>query len=191
MQLLEQKILDCGKVYPGQILKVDSFLNHQIDVGLLDTLSQEVYNLFQNNKVTKILTIESGGIALASFVASKFNVPLLYAKKVRAKNMVDNLYSASVTSYTHNKTYEIVVSKEFLTNTDSVLFVDDFLANGCALRGLVDICNQAGASVVGSAIAIEKGFQDGGAKLRAEGMHIESLAILETMTDDGKITFRN
>ncbi len=190
MQLLEQKILDCGKVYAGQILKVDSFLNHQIDVNLLATASQEVYDLFKANKITKILTIESGGIALASFVAQKFNVPLLYAKKVRAANMVDTLYSSTVTSYTHNKTYEIVVSKEFLINTDSVLIVDDFLANGCAIRGLADICKQAGAAVAGAAIAIEKGFQEGGDKLRAEGMHIESLAILESMTDDGQITFR-
>ncbi|MFI3229427.1 MAG: xanthine phosphoribosyltransferase [Bacillota bacterium] len=191
MKLLEQKILSCGKVYPGNILKVDSFINHQIDIGLLAELSKEVYSLFQNNKITKILTIESGGIALASLVAQQFAVPLVYAKKVRAANMVDTLYSASVTSYTHNKTYEIVVSKEFVSEDDCVLLVDDFLANGCALRGLVNIVNQANATVVGAAIAIEKGFQDGGAKLRAEGLHIESLAILESMTDDGKIIFRS
>ncbi len=189
MQLLKDKILKYGKVFPDNILKVDSFLNHQIDVGLLEEIGKEFYRLFAGTGVNKILTIESSGIGIAAFTAKEFNVPMLFAKKNRTKNIADTVYTGKVMSYTHGKVYDIIVSKEFLGKDDVVLIVDDFLANGAALEGLIDIVNQAGAKLAGCGIVIEKGFQGGGDRLRAKGIKVESLAIIDSMTDSD-LTFR-
>lgn len=191
MKLLVDRIKKDGKVYPGNILKVDCFLNHQIDVELIDKMGEEFYNLFGNCKVTKILTIEASGIGLACLAARYFQVPILFAKKSKSANTSADFYSSTVKSYTHGNTNNIIVSKEYLSKDDSVLIIDDFLATGEALRGLIDIVNQAGANLVGAGIAIEKGFQDGGKDLRESGVRVESLAIVDSMTDDGSITFRD
>ena len=189
MKLLEDMILEKGCVYPGNVLKVDCFLNHQIDVKLLDKMGQEFYNRFKDKGITKILTIESSGIAIAYPVAKLFDVPLLFAKKSKSTNIGDDLYVSKVTSYTHGTDYDATVSKKYLNSSDTVLLIDDFLAIGNAMNGLIDICNQANATVAGIGIAIEKGFQDGGAKLREKGYDVLSLAIIESMSDDGTITF--
>jgi xanthine phosphoribosyltransferase len=191
MRLLEEKILKYGKVYPGNILKVDSFLNHQVDMALMGQLAQEIYNNFKDCAVTKVLTIEASGIPLAGATAQFFNVPMIFAKKASAKNMSANFYSAKVYSFTHGSYYEIKVCKDYLTKDDTVLIVDDFLANGSALESLMDIVNQAGAKVAGAGIAIEKGFQKGGDELRAKGIKIVSLAIIDEMSAEKGITFRS
>ncbi len=191
MQLLIDRIIKDGKVYPGNILKVDSFLNHQMDIDLIDKIGQEFYRLFGSCEVTKVLTIEASGIGIACFVAKYFRVPLLFAKKSKTKNVSDDVYSSVVESFTHGNVNKIIVSKEYLHPDDKVLIIDDFLANGQAIRGLADIVNQAGAELVGAGTVIEKGFQGGGDALRSSGMKVESLAIIDSMTDDGKITFRN
>lgn len=189
MKLLEEKIIAEGKVYPGRVLKVGSFLNHQIDVPFLSVLGEEFYRLFKDEKITKILTVETSGIAVAYPVADRFGVPLLFGKKNKSNNLANDCYSAQVTSYTHGRVYDVVIEKQFLTADDSVLLIDDFLANGCALEGLLQLCDQAGAKVVGAGIVIEKAFQDGGKNLRAKGLRVESLARIADMDPEKGITF--
>ncbi len=183
MKALEQKIINEGTVLPGNILKVGSFLNHQIDVAFLMEMGEEIARLFKDCGVNKILTIEASGIAIAVAAAAKMNVPVVFAKKNKTSNISDDVYSADVKSFTHGTTYKVVVSKEFLNNNDKVLIVDDFLANGNALIGLKEIVETSGGTAVGAAIAIEKGFQGGGDALRAQGFKVESLAIVDKMTD--------
>ena len=185
MQLLEQRILRDGKVFPGGILKVDSFLNHQIDPALLYQMALEFKRLYDGEGVNKVLTIEASGIAIASMAGYVLGCPLVFAKKSKTRNLSDDLYSAEVVSFTHGNTSQVVVSKEYLGPEDRVLIVDDFLATGAALVGLCSLCEQAGATVVGAGIAIEKVFQGGGDKLRAGGLRIESLARIAAMSDDG------
>ncbi len=187
---MEEKILSAGKVCPGGILKVNSFLNHQIDCAFLEEAANEVSTLFKDEKITKILTVESSGIALAVLIGAAMNVPAVFAKKHKTTNLAGEVYSAIVHSYTHGVDYNIVVEKAFISPNDKILLVDDFLANGKALNGLIDIVGQAGASVVGAAIAIEKGFQGGGDELRKKGIKVESLAIIEEMSDS-EIKFRS
>lgn len=191
MKLLIDRILKDGKVLPGDILKVDGFINHQMDVQLLDEIGKEFYRLYGNCEVTKILTIEASGIGIACFVARYFQVPLLFAKKSKSKNISDNVYSSQVASFTHGSVNTVVVSKEYLHPEDKVLIIDDFLAKGEALNGLIKIVEQAGATLVGTGTVIEKGYQGGGDALRAKGIRVESLAIVDSMSDDGSITFRN
>jgi xanthine phosphoribosyltransferase len=191
MQLLEEKIIKDGKVFSGNVLKVDSFLNHQIDVELLDKMGLEMKELFKDSGVTKVLTIEASGIGVGCMVARHFNCPLLFAKKSKTINIKGDVYTSKVESFTHQCTYDIIVSRDFLNENDTVLIVDDFLAKGNALNGLIDIVNQAGATLAGCGIAIEKGYQGGGDKLRAQGIRVESMAIVEEMNDaTGKIIFR-
>ena len=188
MQLLEEAIRNRGAVYPGNILKVDGFLNHQIDPDILRAIGEEVFRLYKDAGVTKILTIEASGIAIAAICAQFFNVPMVFAKKSATSNISKTVYKTTVHSYTHNRDYEVLVSKDYLKADDVVLIIDDFLSNGAALTGLIDLVSQAGATLAGSAIAIEKRFQPGGNLLRAKGIRIESLAVVESM-DDGKIVF--
>jgi xanthine phosphoribosyltransferase len=191
MQLLEEKIIKDGKVFSGNVLKVDSFLNHQIDVELLDKMGLEMKELFKDSGVTKVLTIEASGIGVGCMVARHFNCPLLFAKKSKTINIKGDVYTSKVESFTHQCTYDIIVSRDFLNENDTVLIVDDFLAKGNALNGLIDIVNQAGATLAGCGIAIEKGYQGGGDKLRAQGIRVESMAIVEEMNDvTGEIIFR-
>ena len=190
MQLLKDRILKDGKVKKGNVLKVDSFLNHQIDVSLLHEIGKEFKRRFEGENITKILTIEASGIGIGCFVAQEFHVPLLFAKKSKSINIADDVYTYPVHSYTHGVTYDIMVSKEFLHAEDRVLLIDDFLANGQALTGLYHLVKDAGATVVGAGIVIEKGFQPGGDNLRKDGLRVESLAIIESMTDDS-LTFRS
>ena len=191
MNFLEERILKDGVVKPGNVLKVDSFLNHQMDVFLLDEIGREFKRRFAGEKITKVLTIESSGIAIAVPVAREFGVPLVFAKKAKSINIDGEMYVAEVESFTHKKTNQVIVAKRFLTPEDRVLIVDDFLANGCALQGLISIVDSAEAEVVGCGIAIEKGFQDGGERIRNLGYHLESLAIVESMdAQTGHITFR-
>ena len=189
MKLLEEKIINEGKVYPGRVLKVGSFLNHQIDVPFLTVLGEEFYRLYKDENITKILTVETSGIAVAYPVAELFKVPLLFGKKNKSNNLSNDCYSAQVTSYTHGRVYDVVIEKQFLTDKDRVLLIDDFLANGCALEGLLELCRQAGATVAGAGIVIEKAFQEGGAKLRARGIRVESLAKIADMDPEKGITF--
>jgi xanthine phosphoribosyltransferase len=188
MKLLEEKIIKDGQVFPGNILKVDSFLNHQIDVGLLNKMGEEIKRLYADAEINKILTIEASGIGIACVVAQYFGCPVLFAKKTKTKNIAADVYKTIVPSFTHGVDYEVIVSKNFLGKDDKVLIIDDFLAEGNALLGLIDLCEQAGASVAGCAIAIEKGFQNGAEKVMAKGVRVESLAIVEAM-NDGAITF--
>ena len=185
MKMLEERILKDGKIKPGGILKVDSFLNHQIDPALLYEMALEFKKLFGNEGVDKILTIEASGIAMAAMAGYVFSCPLVFAKKKKSKNISDELYSVEVESFTHGNTNTVVVSKEYLNKGDRVLIIDDFLATGAALVGLKSLAEQAGAEVVGAGIAIEKVFQGGGNKLRSEGLRIESLAMIKSMTDYG------
>ena len=189
MRFMEEKIRAEGKVLPGQILKVGSFLNQQIDTAFLKEVAEAMAEAFRNSGVTKILTIESSGIAIAAAVAMEMGVPMVFAKKHKSSNVDGKVYTAVVHSYTHGTDYTIVVSSDYLHESDRVLLVDDFLANGKALIGLTELVRQAGGTVCGAAIAIEKGFQGGGDALRAQGVRVESLAIVESMTDDS-ITFR-
>ena len=189
MKAMEKKILEEGKVLPGGILKVGSFLNQQIDTSFLGEMAKEFAKLYADAGVNKVLTIESSGIAIAAAVALEMGVPMVFAKKHKSSNVDGKVYTAVVHSYTHGTDYTIVVSSDYLGEKDRVLLVDDFLANGKALVGLTELVRQAGGTVVGAAIAIEKGFQGGGDALRAEGVRVESLAIVDSMTDDA-ITFR-
>lgn len=183
MELMEQKIRKEGKVLPGGILKVGSFLNQQIDTGFLSQVGAEIARLFQGAGVTKVLTIESSGIAIGAAAGMAMGVPLVFAKKHKTSNVDGNVYSTVVHSYTHNTDYTVMVSSDYLLPSDRVLLVDDFLANGKALMGLIDLVNQAGAELVGAACAIEKGFQGGGDALRKMGIRVESLAIIDEMSD--------
>ena len=189
MQLMEEKILAEGKVLPGGILKVGSFLNQQIDTVFLSRIGEEMARLYRDEQVTKILTIESSGIAIAVAAGMKLGVPVVFAKKHKSSNVDGSTYTAVVHSYTHNTDYTIVVSSDYLSAGDRVLLVDDFLANGKALQGLTQLVQSAGATLVGAAIAVEKGFQGGGDALRAQGVRVESLAVIESMSDSS-ITFR-
>lgn len=189
MKLLEEKILTCGTVLPGNILKVDSFLNHQLDVKLLNELGKEFFRLFSSYDITKILTVEASGIAIACAAANYFDVPVVFAKKGNHKNVGNDVYTAEVFSFTKDITYTVAVSKKYLSPSDNVLIIDDFLANGQAVLGLKKITEDAGATLKGVGIAIEKGFQDGGKKLRDAGIKVQSLAIVDSMSDNS-ITFR-
>lgn len=190
MKLLEEKILNCGTVLPGNILKVDSFLNHQLDVSLLSELGKEFYRLFSSYNITKILTVEASGIPIACFAAQHFDVPVVFAKKGHHKNIGNDVYTAEVFSFTKGTSYTIFVSKKYLSSEDNVLIIDDFLANGQAVLGLKKIVEDAGAALQGVGIAIEKGFQNGGKEIRAQGVKLKSLAIVDSMTDDS-ISFRS
>lgn len=191
MNFLEEKISQDGVVKEGNILKVDSFLNHQMDIALLEEIGREFHRRFGQKKITKVLTIESSGIAIAYPVAKEFGVPLVFAKKSKSVNLDGETYVAEVESFTHKNRNQILVSKRFLSSEDHVLIIDDFLANGCALKGLISIVKEAGAKVEGLGIAIEKGFQEGGAELRKEGYELESIAIVDAMdAQSGTITFR-
>ena len=184
IRALEQRILTEGRVLPGEVLKVGSFLNQQIDTKLLKEMGDEVARLFSQSNVTKVLTIESSGIALAYAAAVSLGVPMVFAKKHKSSNLAGSILTSKVFSYTHQQTYDIMVSADYINSGDNILIIDDFLAMGNALNGLIDIVGQAGASLAGCAIAIEKGFQGGGDALRAKGIRVESLAIIEKMTDD-------
>lgn len=190
MRELEDKILHDGQVLPGGILKVGGFLNQQIDVPFLMKMGDEIARLYKDSGVTKVLTVEASGIAIAVAAASSLGVPMVFAKKHKSINLSDSLYTAPVYSYTHKTTYEIAVSKEYISSDDVVLIVDDFLAKGNALIGLIKLVKEADAKVAGAAIAIEKGFQDGGDMVRKMGVRVESLAIVDSMNDDGTIVFR-
>ncbi len=189
MREMEERILKDGNVRAGNILKVDSFLNHQMDVAFLDRVGEEFYRLYKEEGITKIITIEASGIAIACMAARYFDVPVVFAKKAKSRNLDGDLFTSKVVSFTYGKEYTITLSQKFLGKEDRVLIIDDFLADGMAMDGLVDICNQAGASIAGCGICIEKGFQPGGERLRGKGLRIESLAIVETMSDDS-LTFR-
>ena len=190
MKLLEDKIVSDGQVYPGGVLKVGSFLNHQIDVPFVNELGKEFYRLYKDEGINKILTIEASGIGIACLVAQNFNVPVVFAKKNQTKNIAGEVFTSKVVSFTHGREYDIIVSKEFLGPEDKVLIIDDFLANGSALQGLIKLVEDSGAKLAGCGIVIEKGFQPGGDMLRNTGVRVESLAIIDEMTDDGQITFR-
>lgn len=185
MRLLEERIRRDGKVRDGNVLKVDSFLNHQMDIKLFGEMAEEFYRLFQNENITKILTIEASGIGIACITAQVFNCPVIFAKKSKTKNIAGNVYTAKVESFTHGGTYDIIVAEEFLVPEDRVLLIDDFLANGSALRGLASLVNDAGATLVGAGIAIEKAFQPGGEEIRAQGIRVESLARIKSMSPEG------
>lgn len=192
MKLLEDKIIKDGVIKSGNVLKVDSFLNHQIDVPFISEICLELKRLFDDRPINKILTIEASGIGIACVAAMHLGVPVVFAKKTAGSNMDKNVYSTQIHSYTHNKTNNVVVSKKFLSPADRVLIVDDFLANGCALEGLIDIVHQSGATVEGVGIAIEKGFQGGGDRLRQAGINLHSLAIIEKMdAQNNTIEFRH
>lgn len=191
MQLLKDRIRKDGKIKSGDVLKVDSFLNHQMDIKLFVEIGKEFKRRFADYEVNKILTIEASGIGIACIVAQYFNGPVVFAKKSKTKNIAGDVYTTPVESFTHGRTYDIMVSKEFLGAGDKVLLIDDFLANGKALEGLAAIVKDSGAKLVGAGIVIEKGFQPGGDRLRAEGIRVESLAIVESMDETtGTICFR-
>ncbi len=191
MKFLEDRIKQDGTVRPGNILKVDNFLNHQIDVDLLDESGKAFYDKYKDAGITRIVTIEASGIAIACAAARYFHVPVVFAKKAKSKNIDGDVYTTVVHSFTYGKDYPITLSKKYLHDDDVVLLVDDFLAVGKAMRGLLDVCSQAGAKVAGIGICIEKGFQEGGEYLRSQGYDVTSLAIVETMGDDGSISFRD
>ena len=191
MKLLEDKIRNEGQVIGTDILKVDMFLNHQIDVNLLDEMGKEFYRLFKDKNVNKILTVESSGIAIAVMAAKYFNVPVVFAKKSSHKNVGNEVFSAKSHSFTHGKDYEMIVSKKYLSPTDNILFIDDFLAGGNAAFSILDIIKQSGANLIGIGIAIEKGFQDGGKKLRDMGIEVQSLAIVDSMSEINSVNFRD
>ena len=191
MNFLEKRIVADGVVKPGNVLKVDTFLNHQMDVGIMDELGREFKRRFGNETITKVLTIETSGIAIACSVAREFGVPMVFAKKNKSINIDGDMYVAEVESFTHKDTNNVIVAKKFITPEDRVLIIDDFLANGCALQGLISIVEDAEATVVGCGIAIEKGFQDGGYRIRNLGYRLESVAIIDAMDPEtGVITFR-
>lgn len=191
MQLLKDRILKDGIVKEGNVLKVDSFLNHQMDISLFEEIGKEFKKRFDGESINKILTIEASGIGIACIAARYFNVPVVFAKKSKTKNIAGDVYTSRVESFTHGRIYDIMVSKDFLNSGDRVLLIDDFLANGCALEGLAELVRSAGATLVGAGIVIEKGFQRGGDLLRSKGVRVESLAIIDHMDESGSITFRD
>ena len=191
MKLLEDRKRKDGIIREGNVLKVDSFINHQMDIGLFEEMAKEWKRLFADKKINKILTIEASGIGIAAIVAREFDVPVVFAKKSKSINLDDNNFSTKIQSFTHGKVYDVIVSKKFLSPEDHILVIDDFLANGCALLGLTELVESAGATVEGIGIAIEKGFQQGGKIIREKGYQLESLAIVESMDAANKtITFR-
>ena len=191
MKLLEERIRRDGTVKAGNVLKVDSFLNHQMDIDLFNELGKEWARLFADRPVTKILTVEASGIGIACVAAQHFHVPVVFAKKTQSLNIDGEVYTTKIESFTHKRVYDVIVSKKFLSPEDHVLIIDDFLANGCALEGLIEIVQKAGATVEGIGIAVEKGFQKGGDLIRSKGVRLESLAIVESMdAETGEITFR-
>ena len=189
MKLLQDRIAAEGRVLPGQIVKVDGFLNHRIDIALMEEMAKEFKRLFPDPKINKILTVEASGIALAAITAQVFHVPMVFAKKAKSDNIEGGLYQSDIFSYTYKKKVTLLVSKDWLQPDDCVLVIDDFLANGEALRGLLEIVEQSGATLMGVGVAVEKGFQPGGDKLREQGINLKSLAIIEAATSEG-ITFR-
>lgn len=191
MELLKERIRKDGKVKEGNVLKVDSFLNHQMDIHLFQEIGKEFQKRFQGEEINKILPIEASGIGIACIVAESFDVPVVFAKKTQTKNIAGDTWTTKVESFTHGRVYDIIVSKEFLGKGDKVLIIDDFMANGKALEGLSDLVTMSGAELVGAGIVIEKGFQPGGDELRRRGIRVESLAIIESMDDKtGEIVFR-
>ena len=190
MKLLEERIRKDGTVREGNILKVDNFLNHQMDIELYKEMGQEWKRLFADKTINKILTIEASGIGMACVAAQYFNVPVVFAKKAQSINIEGEVYQTKIESFTHKRVYDVIVSKKFIGPDDHVLIIDDFLANGCALLGLIDIVEQSGATVEGIGIAIEKGFQQGGQIIRDKGYDLKSLAIVESM-DNGELKFRD
>ena len=191
MKLLEERIRRDGTVKAGNVLKVDSFLNHQMDIDLFNEMGKEWARLFADRPVTKILTVEASGIGIACVAAQHFHVPVVFAKKTQSLNIDGEVYTTKIESFTHKRVYDVIVSKKFLSPEDHVLIIDDFLANGCALEGLIEIVQKAGATVEGIGIAVEKGFQKGGELIRSKGVRLESLAIVESMdAETGEITFR-
>ena len=191
MELLKERIRKDGKVKEGNVLKVDSFLNHQMDVALFHEIGLEFKRRFEGEEINKILTIEASGIGIACVVAEVFQVPVVFAKKTQTKNIAGDVYTTKVESFTHGRVYDIIVAKEFLGEGDKVLVIDDFLANGKALEGLTQLIEDSGATLVGAGIVIEKGFQTGGDLIRSKGIHLESLAIVESMDEKtGEIVFR-
>ena len=192
MQLLKDRIRKDGKIKEGNVLKVDSFLNHQMDVKLFQEIGKEFKRRFEGEEITKILTIEASGIGIACVAAEVFDVPVVFAKKTQTKNIAGDVYTTKVESFTHGRVYDIIVSKEFLGEGDRVLLIDDFLANGKALEGLAELVKKSGAELVGAGVVIEKGFQVGGDIIRSKGIHLESLAIVESMDEKtGEVVFRN
>lgn len=191
MKLLEERIRKDGVIKPGNVLKVDSFLNHQMDVTLFNEMGKEFVRLFQHKKINKILTIEASGIGIACICAQHFQVPVVFAKKTQSINLDGEMLTTKIESFTHKRTYDVIVSGKFLTTEDRVLIIDDFLANGCAVDGLIDLVKSAGATVEGVGIAIEKGFQSGGKLIRDKGVQVESLAIIDFMdAENGILEFR-
>ena len=191
MELLEERIRRDGVVKSEGVLKVDGFLNHQMDINLFNEIGKELKRLFADAPINKILTIEASGIGIAAVVAQHFDVPVVFAKKSQSINLDGDVYSTKIQSFTHQRIYDVIVSKKFLNADDHVLLIDDFLANGCALNGLIDLVEEAGATVEGIGIAVEKGFQPGGDDLRRRGYHLESLAIVQSMNPEtGEIEFR-
>ena len=191
MNFLEERILKDGVVKEGNVLKVDSFLNHQMDIALMEEIGREFKRRFADKKITKVLTIEASGIGIACFAAREFGVPMVFAKKSKSVNIDGDMYVAEVESFTHKNTNQVIVSRKFLGGEDHLLIIDDFLANGCALQGLISIAESAGATVEGLGIVIEKGFQNGGKAIRERGYQLESLAIIDAMdAETGTITFR-
>ena len=191
MELLEERIRRDGVVKSEGVLKVDGFLNHQMDITLFNEMGKELKRLFADAPINKILTIEASGIGIAAVVAQHFNVPVVFAKKSQSINLDGDVYSTKIQSFTYQRIYDVIVSKKFLNADDHVLLIDDFLANGCALNGLIDLVEEAGATVEGIGIAVEKGFQPGGDDLRSRGYHLESLAIVQSMNPEtGEIEFR-
>lgn len=189
MKELQERILKEGRVLPGDIIKVDGFLNHRVDIKLLEQIAEEFRRRFPQKDITKIVTIEASGIALAAIAAQRFGVPMVFAKKAKSDNIEGGLYRSDIFSYTYKKHVTLLMSKEWITADDVVLIIDDFLANGEALRGVIEIVEQSGAKLVGVGVAIEKGFQPGGAKIRERGIDLQSLAIIESANENG-ITFR-
>lgn len=192
MKLLEDRIRKDGLVKEGNVLKVDSFLNHQMDIALFNEMGKEFKRLFADSRLNKILTIEASGIGIACIAAQHFGVPVVFAKKAQSINLAGEMYSTRIRSFTHKREYDVIVAKRYLSQEDRILIIDDFLANGCAVQGLIHIIESAGASVEGVGIAIEKGFQEGGRKIRDKGIRVESLAIVESMNAaTGEIQFRH
>lgn len=191
MKLLEQRIQKDGIIKEGNVLKVDSFLNHQMDIGLFNEMGKEFKKLFQNKPINKILTIEASGIGIACIVAQHFDVPVVFAKKAQSINIDGEVYTTKIESFTHKKVYDVILSKKYISSDDHILIIDDFLANGYALNGLIELVKRAGATIEGIGIAIEKGFQPGGDLIRSKGIQLESLAIVESMdANTNTITFR-